>query len=100
MEIRRETNLIAVGKGPLRITASVALAAPPSGPLLEVTGRVLLAYVPLFSEVTVTFTVQLPEAGIVAPAKATEEPPSVAVTVPPGQVFDTEAGVALTRSAG
>ena len=49
--------------------------------------------------VTFTVTVQLPDAGIVPPARLSDVPPLVAVTVPP-QVVAGEALGVFTRFAG
>ena len=51
------------------------------------------------AEVTVTVTVQLLEAGIVAPLKDNVLPPAEAVAVPP-QVLDTAGVPELSRPAG
>ena len=51
------------------------------------------------AEVTVTVTVQLLDAGIVAPLKDNVLPPAVAVAVPP-QVLDTAGVPELSRPAG
>ena len=50
--------------------------------------------------VTFTVTVQLPEAGIVAPESATEAALFAAVTLPPAQVVAPLAEAVLTRPAG
>jgi hypothetical protein len=50
--------------------------------------------------VTVTVTVQLLDAGMVAPLKDSEVPPADAVAVPPGHVVEAAGVEAFLRLAG
>ena len=55
---------------------------------------------PAIVAVTLTVTLQLPEAGMVAPASATLAAPFAAVTVPPAHVVAPLAEAVFTRPAG
>ena len=60
----------------------------------------MLLYVAGVALVTFTVTVQLPEAGIVAPLRTTLVPLLAAVTVPPAHVVAPDADAVFTRFAG
>jgi hypothetical protein len=81
-------------------TLSVAEAAAPEPALPVEIAPVELTYAPAAVAVTFTVTVQLPEAGIVAPASATLAAPFAAVTVPPAHVVVPLAEAVFTRPAG
>jgi len=65
----------------------------------EVRVEVVLFWVPAAMARTFTLMVQVPPAGTVPPDRDIEEPPSVAVVVPP-QVLVSPLGVATTRPPG
>src|SRR5581483_1421356 len=72
---------------------------PPVGKVTAPTGTVF-GYDPPVLLVTLTVTVQLPEAGIVPPLIDTEFPPAAAVAVPPVQVVLAPGAEAFTSPAG
>src|SRR5438874_9344833 len=81
-------------------TLSVAEAAAPEPALPVAIAPVELTYEPAAVAVTFTVTVQLADAGIVAPESAALAPPLAAVTVPPAHVVAPLAEAVLTRPAG
>jgi hypothetical protein len=81
-------------------TVSVAVAALPVPPLVEVTTLVVLTFTPAVVPVTLTEKVQLPLAGSVAPVRLIVPEPAIAVMVPPSQAPLRPLGVATTSPEG
>src|SRR5215471_8891267 len=67
------------------LMVTVAVAAFPVPPLVEVTLPVVLTCAPPPMAITLTAKLQEPAAGRVAPPRVTEPEPAVAVMVPPPQ---------------
>src|SRR5206468_3444723 len=80
-------------------TVSVAEAVPAGPVSVEVTGSVVLFFVPALVPVTFTATVQEPLAGSVTPVRLTLDVPAIAVTAPP-QALLRPFGLATTSPAG
>ena len=97
LEMGEVTKVLATVGGP--VTVSAADAAAPLLALVVVTAPVLLVYTPPSAEVTLTVTVQLLLAGIVAPDSCTALPLSTAVTLPI-QVVAALALLLLVKPAG
>src|SRR5206468_8730722 len=66
---------------------------------VEVTGSVVLFFVPVLVPLTFTATVQEPLASRVTPVRLTLDVPAIAVTAPP-QALLRPFGLATTRPAG
>ena len=78
---------------------SVAVAAVPGNVLAAVIAPVLFVWMPAVVAVTGTTMEQLPDADIVPPERASDEPPLVIVTVPP-QVLDDGVAAVLIIADG
>jgi hypothetical protein len=88
------------GGGGVELTLKLAEAAPPVPPSTEVTGPVVLSFVP--AEVALTFTLNVHAAppASVAPVKLIMPEPAAAAMAPPPQLPVSPLGVETARPAG
>ena len=84
---------------PVRLALAATRLLPPLA-VLTLPMASVLVLAPVEVTLTDTVTVQLPEAGMVAPARLTVLAAATAVTVPPLQVVAPAGVAALTRLAG